>query len=192
MVAPEDAMTEARFPPLAPEELSPAQQRLRAALIAGPRGEVRGPYVPLIRSPELGERMRHLGDFIRFEGELPPRLKEIVIFTVGRHWSVDYMFAVHREMSAELGLDRAIPDAIAAGRTPPGLAPAEQAAHDLALDLLRSGRASDAVFAAARAALGDAGLVELITFVGYYTTLAMLLNTAQIAAPAGAQPLPPP
>ncbi len=184
-------MTEPRFRPLAPEELSPAQQRLRAALIAGPRGDVRGPYVPLIRSPELGERMRHLGDFVRFEGVLAPRLKEIIIFTVARHWSVDFMFAVHREMSATHGVDRAVPDAIAAGRTPPGLAPAEQAARDLALELLRGARASDAAFAAARAALGEAGVVELIAFVGYYTAQAMIINTARIAAPEGAIPLPP-
>jgi 4-carboxymuconolactone decarboxylase len=183
-------MTEQRFRPLAPAELTPEQQAVATKLAQGPRGSVRGPYVPLIYSPELADRMRHLGDFIRFEGVLPPRLKEIVIFAVARHWSVEFMFAVHREQSATLGVDRAIPDAIAAGRRPQGLAPSEQAALDLAEELLRTGATSDKAFGAARAHFDERAVIELVAFVGYYTALAMILNTAGIAPPEGAPKLP--
>lgn len=184
-------MTEPRFPPLPPEELTPEQRRVRDALVASPRGSLRGPYIPLIRSPELADRMRHLGDFIRFEGVLPPRLKEIVILATARHWSVAYMFGVHREMSQAAGVEPALVQAIAEGRRPAGLAPAEAAAYDLAQALLRTGRVGDPGFAAAKHALGERGVVELVAFVGYYTALAMILNTAEIAPPPGAEPLPP-
>jgi 4-carboxymuconolactone decarboxylase len=184
-------VTEPRFRPLAASELSRAQQDLAAKLMQSPRGAVRGPYVPLIYSPDLADRMRHLGDFIRFEGALPPRLKEIIIFAVARHWSVPYMFETHREQSAALGLDRAIPDAIAAGRRPDGLTPAELAAFDMAQELLRNFAVSDATFAAARGYFDERGIIELVAFVGYYTALAMILNTAGIAPPEGAPPLPP-
>jgi 4-carboxymuconolactone decarboxylase len=184
-------MTEPRFRTLAPEEWSEAQRRVAAALTKSPRGAVRGPYIPLIHSPELADRMRHLGDFIRFAGVLPPRLKEIVILTVARHWSADFMFAIHRENSAELGLERAIVDAIARGERPPGLAAAEQAGYDAARELLAAARMSDATFAAAKRGFGEAGTIELVTFVGYYTTLAMVLNAGAVALPPGAAPLPP-
>ncbi|HZT51240.1 MAG TPA: carboxymuconolactone decarboxylase family protein [Stellaceae bacterium] len=184
-------MAEPRFRTPTADEMDEAQRRVAAALVASPRGALRGPYIPLIRSPELADRMRHLGDFIRFEGVLPARLKEIVILLAARHWSVDYMFAVHREMSAATGLARAAVAAIAAGRRPAGLDPAEAAAHDMVRELLRAGRVGDAAFAAARDALGERGVVELTAFVGYYTALAMILNVAQIAPPAGAAPLPP-
>ncbi|HXQ50033.1 MAG TPA: hypothetical protein VN802_02975 [Stellaceae bacterium] len=184
-------MTEPRFRPLAAADWTPEQQRLAAVLTAGPRGAVRGPYEPLIHSPELAERMRHLGDFIRFEGVLPPLVKEIVIFAVARHWSVAFMYAIHRENSAALGLDRAIVDAIAKGDRPAGLSPLEQAAYDAALELLRTARMSDAVFAALRRHLDERGIIELVTFVGYYTTLAMILNTAEIAPSPGSAILPP-
>jgi 4-carboxymuconolactone decarboxylase len=180
-----------RFKPLPPEERSAAQQRLAELLTASPRGEVRGPYVPLLYSPDLADRMRHLGDFIRFGGMLPARLKEIVILLNARRWSVDYMFAVHREMSRATGLDPAIPDAIAKGERPAGLTREESAAHDLALELLETCRVSDARFAAAREIFGEQGVIELVTFVGYYTALAMILNTAQVALPEGAAKLPP-
>ncbi|HUZ75521.1 MAG TPA: carboxymuconolactone decarboxylase family protein [Stellaceae bacterium] len=184
-------MTEPRFRAPSPAEMTPAQRAVSTALTASPRGSLRGPYIPLIQSPELADRMRHLGDFIRFEGVLPARLKEIVILLAARHWSVDYMFAVHRELAAAAGIDSAVAQAIAAGSRPAGLAPEETAAIDLALELLRTGRVSDPVFAAAHAALGAPGVVELVAFVGYYTMLAMILNTARIAPPEGAAPLPP-
>jgi 4-carboxymuconolactone decarboxylase len=183
-------MTEPRFPTLNAEEMTPEQRVVRAALINSPRGSLRGPFIALIHSPVLADRMRALGDFIRFEGVLPPLLKEILILLTARHWSVDYMFAVHREMAAAAGLDPAVAPAIAEGRRPQGLAPAEAAAFDMAGELLQTGRVGDAVFAAARAAWGERGVVELSAFVGYYTALAMILNTAAIAPPAEAEKLP--
>ncbi len=181
-----------RFPALSPGQWNAEQRQVADTLTKGPRGGVRGPYVPLIYSPDLAERMRHLGDFIRFEGALPPRLKEIVIFTVARHWSAEYMFGVHREMSKEAGVERALVEAIAAGRRPEGLTPPEDAAYDAARELLRVARLSDESFAALRRHFGERGAIELVCFVGYYTTLAMVLNTAEVPPPEGAGHLPPP
>lgn len=184
-------MAEPRFRTLSPEQWTPEQRRVAEALARSPRGSVRGPYVALIHSPELADRMRHLGDFIRFEGVLPPRLKEIVIFTVARHWSVEFMFGIHREMSAELGIERALIEAIAQGRRPAELTPQEAAAYDAARDLLRRARIGDAAFAALRQHFDERGVAELVGFVGYYTALAMILNTAEIEPPAGTGKLPP-
>lgn len=183
-------MTE-RFPTLSADQWTPEQRRLAEALARSPRGSVRGPYVPLIYSPDLADRMRHLGDFIRFEGVLPPRMKEIVILVVARHWSVEFMFAIHRQNSAELGLERAVVDAIAQGRRPAALTPQEAAAYDAARELVRSARIGDAAFAALRQHFDERGAIELVSFVGYYTALAMILNTAGIAPPAGTETLPP-
>src|SRR5258708_26996094 len=139
-----------RFRNLSVEERSPEQQRLAETLSASPRGSVRGPYIPLQHSPDLAARMRHLGDFTRFGGEIAPKLKEILILLNARHWSMDYMFAVHRDFAREAGVDPAIIDTIAQGERPAGLDAAEGAAVDLARELLRDCRVSDAHFAAAR------------------------------------------
>jgi 4-carboxymuconolactone decarboxylase len=185
-----DTPNAARFKALRPEEFTEEQQRVAEALVQGPRGTVRGPYIPLMYSPELADRIRHLSDFIRFEGALSPRLKEIVIFVTARHWSVDYMFGIHRLSYPQFGLDPAIPDAIAEGRRPDGLAPEEEVAIDVAEQLLTGCQVDDATFAAAHRHFGEQGTIELVTFVGYYTTLAMILNAARLPAPAGTEPLP--
>jgi 4-carboxymuconolactone decarboxylase len=179
-----------RFKPLAPDQRSEEQQKLAALLTASPRGEVRGPYIPLMYSPDLADRMRHLGDFIRFGGALPAKLKEIVILLNARRWSVAYMFAIHRDMSRATGLDPAIPDAIAKGERPAGLTREESVAYDVAQELLLTCRVSDASFTAARDVFGEQGVIELVAFVGYYTALAMILNTAELPPPEGAPPLP--
>jgi 4-carboxymuconolactone decarboxylase len=179
-----------RFRNLAPEERSPEQQRLAEKLSASPRGSVRGPYIPLQHSPDLADRMRHLGDFIRFGGEIAPKLKEMLILINARHWSMDYMFAVHRDFAHAAGVEQAIIDAIAQGERPAGLDPAESVAVDLAQELLRDCRVSDARFAATREKFGEKGTIELISFIGYYTMLAMILNASEMPVPSGAQSLP--
>jgi 4-carboxymuconolactone decarboxylase len=183
-------MTE-RFKPLSPEQWTDAQRRVAEALTKSPRGAVRGPYVPLIYSPELAGHMLRLGDFIRFGGVLPPRLKEIVIYVVARHWSVEFMFAIHAQMATEQGIDRAIVDTIAHGRRPDALSGQEAAAYDAARELVRTARIGDATYAELRGYFDEGGVIELVAFVGYYTSLAMILNTAQIEPPAGVQRLPP-
>lgn len=179
-----------RFRVIPAAELNDAQRRLAEELTKSPRGEVRGPYIPLIYSPELADRMRHLGDFIRFGGVLDGRTKELLVLACARRYSVHYMFAVHREFSAAAGLSSEVVDTIAEGRRPTELAGGEAAAYDLAIELLESAEVSDETFEAARAHYGESGVVELVTFVGYYTALAMLLNCARLPVPEGGVELP--
>ena len=66
-------MTSPRFKPIAPDQMTAAQQRVAQALTQGPRGGVRGPFPALLRIPEFADRVRELGDYVRFEGSLPGR-----------------------------------------------------------------------------------------------------------------------
>ena len=50
-----------RFPKLTPDQLTPAQREVAAEITAGPRGEVRGPFIALIHNPELASRVQKLG-----------------------------------------------------------------------------------------------------------------------------------
>src|SRR3954463_5157304 len=77
-----------RFPLLPPDQLTPEQQKLVQALLAGPRGGgemppdavaamiKRGPFNAWLRSPELGERLQAVGEQIRYKTSLPLRLNE--------------------------------------------------------------------------------------------------------------------
>jgi len=48
------------MPPLDPVAMTDAQRRAADELTAGPRGGVKGPFIPLLRSPELMTDCRRL------------------------------------------------------------------------------------------------------------------------------------
>ena len=71
-----------RLPPLDPQAMNEAQKRAAAELAAGPRGGVRGPFIALLRSPELMSRLQKVGEYLRYESALEPRLSEFVMLIV--------------------------------------------------------------------------------------------------------------
>ena len=111
-------MTEPRFKPINDAEMTAEQRRVAEAIVAGPRGEVRGPFLPLLESPELCYRVQRLGEFVRYHNSLPEPLKELAILVTARHWTAQFEWHVHHGLALKAGLAPAICDAIAAGRRP--------------------------------------------------------------------------
>ena len=55
-------------------------------------------------------------------------------------------------------------------------------------ELRRTQAVSDPVYARAVAKFGEQGVIDTVSLVGYYTLIAMVLNTARTPLPAGATP----
>ena len=64
--------------------------------------------------------------------------------------------------------------------------PDENIVYDFVTELLTNKAVSDAVFARAKTAFSEQQVVDLIGVTGFYTMLAMVLNTAEIQLPAAA------
>ncbi len=77
-----------RFPDLKREQMTEAQKRVYDE-IAGSRGSVRGPFGPLLRSPELADRWQRLGEYVRYKTSLPARLNEFAILITARFGGPD-------------------------------------------------------------------------------------------------------
>ena len=73
-----------RMPPLPREELDDAQRAAADELTAGPRKGVKGPFIPLLRSPRLLARLQKVGEYLRFESSLSRRVNELVTLVVAR------------------------------------------------------------------------------------------------------------
>jgi 4-carboxymuconolactone decarboxylase len=80
--------------------------------------------------------------------------------------------------------------AIAQGKRPARMARKEAVVYDFFESLERRRSVGDATYRRAVAALGEAGVIDLIGVIGYYTTLAMILNVARTPPPRGAPRLP--
>jgi 4-carboxymuconolactone decarboxylase len=152
--------------------------------------DVFGPFVPLLWSPELMLRASAVGDYLRYQSVFPPQLSEFVILVTSRLWSQQYEWSLHRPIALQAGIDPAIVDAIAEGRRPERMAKEQEILYDFATELIRSGTVSDSVYERMFARFGERGVMDAIGIVGYYTLLAMVLNTARTPPEPGIPPLP--
>lgn len=178
-----------RLPPIPPELQTVAQRQAVAEIIAGPRGKLQGPFVALMRSPELMQRVQALGEQLRYRFVLGERLKELAILIVARRWTQQTEWLLHLPMALEAGVRAELAEAIARGQRPTDLAEDEAVVHDFCIELLAADfRLSDAMWSGAVAAFGQNGTVELIGLVGNYTLLAMVMNASRTALPDGATP----
>ncbi|MES2261367.1 MAG: carboxymuconolactone decarboxylase family protein [Pseudomonadota bacterium] len=183
-------MTE-RLGPIPFDQLTLEQQAAAQAIIDGPRGALYGPFVPLIRSPELMACAQRMGEYLRYRSALGMRLSELAILVTARQWDQQVEWAIHAPIAQQEGIDAAIIDAIAQRRRPDGMRDDEALVHDFCIELHQAKRVRDDTYNAALARFGEQGVVDLMGLNGYYTFLAMVMNAAQSAVPpSSAAPLP--
>jgi 4-carboxymuconolactone decarboxylase len=178
-----------RMPVIAKDRMTEAQKQAAAELAAGPRGEVKGPFVALLRSPEFMRRVQKVGEYVRFVCPLEKRINEFAAIIAARHWSQQFEWWAHYRQALEAGLKREIADAVAEGRRPAGMAEDEEIVYDLLTEVLNNKGASDATYARAVAKFGEQGVIDVLGVAGYYALLAMVMNVARTAVPEGS-PLP--
>jgi 4-carboxymuconolactone decarboxylase len=183
-------MSAERMPPLPEAALTPEQAQARAAIINGPRGVFEGPFIALLRSPELMGRLEKVGEYLRFGGALPARIREFAILIIARAYDQQTEWGIHQPIALKCGLAAAAIEAIAAGSRPSPLPADEQAVWDFLLELERHRKVSDAAYAAVTQHFGEAGVVDLTAIAGYYALLAQILNVARTPPPPGAPRLP--
>jgi 4-carboxymuconolactone decarboxylase len=177
-----------RMPEIPAEKMTPEQKKAAAEFAAGRGTPVFGPFVPLLRSPEVMLRAKAMGDYLRFKTVLPPRLNEFAILITARQWTQQYEWAVHHPIALKAGLNPEIARAVAEGRRPQSMPEEEEIVYEFCTELHRNQSVSDATYARALGKFGEQGIIDLTGVNGYYTLLAMVLNTARTALPKGAAP----
>jgi 4-carboxymuconolactone decarboxylase len=178
-----------RLPKLETDQLSDIQKSVVADITSGPRGEVRGPFIPLLHNARAADAVQRMGSFLRFDGTLPGALREMVILMVARHWSAQYEWFAHHRIALREGLDPAIADAIASKRRPAFSDDTLEQVYEFVTQLHRDHHVSDDAFASVLEALGAEQTVELVVLCGHYNTVSMVLNGFDVAVPGGARPL---
>ena len=109
-----------RMPPLADSAMDDVQRAAAAELIAGPRKGVKGPFIPLLRSPELMARLQKVGEYLRFGSALAPRVSEFATLVVSRLWTQQFEWFVHVPLAREAGTAQRTIDDLREGRRPGG------------------------------------------------------------------------
>jgi 4-carboxymuconolactone decarboxylase len=179
-------MAQPRFPRLTEETMTPEQREVASAITAGPRGEVRGPFIALLHNPAIARHLQALGEQLRWKGKLPQKLVELAVLITARRWTCQHEWFVHEQLARKAGLDGAIIDALRERREPSATGD-EALVYAFCRDAHATGRVSDTAFEAVRQRFGLDGAVELLVLSGYYTMMAMVLNTAGLPLPGNAE-----
>ena len=183
---------------ITPENFTEAQEGLFKRITSGKRGEGRapedllnseggmsGPFNAWLRSPILGDAAQRLGETVRFESALSPQLRELGILIVAAKWKAQYEWWAHERIARREGLDERIIESVKAETLPDLSDPTEAVVYNFAHELLDKHHVSEVLYAEAVELLGEAGVVELVILLGYYTLVSMTLNVFEVPVPAG-------
>ena len=167
-----------RMPPLNDEQMDDIQRAAAAELIAGPRKGVKGPFIPLLRSPELMARLQKVGEYLRFESALPSHISEFATLIISRQWTQQFEWATHVPLALKSGTQQLIIDELANGSRPSNMSNEEALVYDFACELACNRGVCDKTYQKAIEALGERGVLDLIGIFGYFTLISMVLNVA--------------
>jgi 4-carboxymuconolactone decarboxylase len=193
------AASQQRLAKLAPDALDADQRAVYDAIAGGRRaqgprlfrlvddeGALEGPFNAFLLQPRVGGPLQALGTAVRYELSLSDRAREIAILVVAAHWNSGFEWYAHEAVGRSVGLSD---DELAAVREQrwEAFAGDEQVIARTAYLLAAEGDLAADTYAAAVSALGEPGLFELLTLVGYYATLALQLRVFRVAAPMPAE-----
>ena len=177
-----------RMPMIPADKLTNAQKKAVADYKDIRKVDLNGPpwsvllRVPDLVVPSLQMRLHNLNN-----SALSPKLTEFAILIAARNWTSYYEWNSHSQEAVTAGLSAAVIAAVADGRRPEQMMEDEAILYDFCAELLHNQSVSDPTYARAVAKFGEPGVVEAASLVGYYTYLAMVMNTARTPSPAVAK-----
>jgi 4-carboxymuconolactone decarboxylase len=171
-------------------DMNDAQRSAAEALIAGPRKAVAGPFIALLRSPELLDRMQRVGEYLRFRNAIPQKLVELAILVTARHVDNAFEWILHQPLARKEGLGEEAIEAINERRRPGSMTPDEAAVHDFVREMLETSFVGDAIYARVLERFGEQGVVDLTGTVGYFVAVCYVMNVAGTPPPSEAHAVP--
>lgn len=178
-------MSTDRMPAIPSVDKTAVQQAACDAFQESRGTAVFGPFVPLLRSPELMLRLQKVGEYCRYHNSLGLMLSEFVILLVARRHSQAVEWAIHAPIAETAGVDQRIIEAIAEGQRPATMSRDQALIFDALCELWSHDGWSDATYRAVIWRFGEQGAIDLVATASYYALLANVMNVTKTAAPAG-------
>jgi 4-carboxymuconolactone decarboxylase len=182
------AMLPERMPEIPADKLTEAQKKVASEFLKARGRAIYGPWLAIMRSPEVALRGRPLGDYLRNETVLPPMLRDFVVILTAREWTSEYIWFITCPTVLKEGLSPNLAKAVAEGRRPAGMSDDEDIIYSVIDELDRNRSVSDPTYARAVARFGEQGIVDMVGVNGYFSFIAMESNMARTALPEGAAP----
>jgi len=179
-----DMPTFGRYAEIPYEQMTPAQQEGYRAVIES-RGGLPGPSKIWVHNPKLAKVAGPFGaHFHAGHYSLTEREREIAVCVITSKFHSAYPTSAHERRGKEVGLAANQVEAIIAGLQTSFSDAREQVVYEMAMALSNSRWVPQGLYDRAVAALGHVGITDVITLMGYYTSVSMTLAFYDV--PAGA------
>jgi len=166
--------------PLVEREAMDEQGQKFYDAVTGPHSRtlvgLQGPSGIWLHSPELGERVRAVNQYLRYETTLERRLTELAILVTARELDNQFEWTAHEPVALKEGLDPEIIEVVKHRKPTSGLGTKEALIISLGRKLFRERKVDPETFAHALEVFGSRGLVNLAALMGNYAGTALMLN----------------
>ncbi|VVO58950.1 hypothetical protein PS900_00696 [Pseudomonas fluorescens] len=167
---------QSRLTSLDEAQMDEAQRAVLNEILNGPRGNLDGPFLAWIHSPELAHHAQRLGAFCRYGTRLELRLTELAILFTAAWWQSQAEWQIHEPIARSAGLAEPIIEALRQQTFPPFTRADELLVYRVGKSLYQTRRIDDLLYEDAVKAFGEPAVVELTGVFGYYALVAMTLN----------------
>jgi 4-carboxymuconolactone decarboxylase len=181
-----------RLPPLARADLNDDGKAIYDKIVGDGPAPKTGPVALSLYSPKIALAFNDLNGFLRYNGTLSPRHTEVAILVATWEIQQQYEYSAHEPAALRFGAPQAVIDTIKYNREPVGLSPEETLIIRLGRAIMRDHKVDSALYAQAEKTFGRTGVVELVTAMGDYVMVGMVMTAIDQHLPPERPALLPP
>ena len=168
-----------------PYDRMTAEQKEAYHSLIETRGRLPGPTKIWVHNPKLAKAAGPLGAYFRTGYSLSEREREIAVNVICSKWHSIYPTGAHERAGKAAGLPADKVEAILSGLPTSFADTREQVVYEMGICLSNSRWVPRGLYDRAVAALGHEGITDVITLMGFYTSVSMTLAFYDV--PAGAE-----
>jgi alkylhydroperoxidase family enzyme len=169
-------VTLTRLPQLTRADLDDEGKAIYDKIVGDGPVPTTGPVSMSLYSPQVALAFNDLNSFLRYNGDLSPRHTEVAICVAAFEIKQQYEYSAHEPAALRYGAPQAVIDTIKYDREPVGLSPEETVVIKVGRQIMREHKLDSDLYAEAVRLFGRKGLVELVTVMGDYVMVGMVLT----------------
>lgn len=150
-----------------------------------------GPNGIVLYSPRVAENDLRKNDYLRFDSPIGRRTYEVAVLITARELDQQFEWAAHEPAALKAGVEPPVIDVIKFRRPVTGLAPRDAVLIRLGREIFGRRSAQSSTFAEALTLYGPQDLVDVVSVMGQYSGIALLLNAFDQQLAPGQKPLLP-
>ncbi len=176
-----DAGSRSRLPVVSRDQLSDLgrslyDKNLEDARTGRSLAGFQGPNGILLYSPRVAENDLRKNDYLRFDSHIGRRTYELAVLVTAREWNHQFEWAAHEPAALKAGVDQALIDVIKYRRPLAGLQPKDAVLIQLGREIFSKRSAQASTFADALKLYGAQDLIDVVSVMGNYSNIALILN----------------